>query len=135
MIRKGRFAIWNNREFELESSSKQFYLRSHVKVDEKDGFEKSTSNELVYLRAVSVNELDDAYEIIPYALISGYRFSVDSFCSETGLYSLVTNNPFVQEKLNVRSHGKFEYIIEVPEDEVKLIEDRIPILGFEEFDH
>ncbi len=134
VIRKGRFAIWKKREFELESSSKQFYLRSYVKEDEKEGFKKSSGNELIYLKAVSVNELEDAYEIIPYALISGYRFAVDSFSQETGMFSLITNNPFVQEKLKVRPHGKFEYIIEVSKDEVELIEDRMPILGFEESD-
>ncbi len=72
-----------------------------------------------------------ADEVIPYAVISGYRFAVTGYDMETGKVMLVTANPFVKDKIDVRPYGKFEYIIEVPLGDIKIEEDRVPILGFE----
>ena len=78
-------------------------------------------NECVFIKSISIRELEDAYEIIPYVMISGYRFAVAGRNEKTGNIALVTNNPFVQEKIAVRSYGKFEYIIELPLEEINPI--------------
>lgn len=131
MIRKGRFAAWNDREFELVSYQREYYLRSEDPLDMQLGFKAMKGNDCAFVKAVSIRDLEDAYEIVPYAMISGYRFAVAGCNEKTGNIALVTNNPFVQEKIAVRPYGKFEYIIEFPLEEIKIEEDRVPILGFE----
>ena len=133
MIRKGRFALWKNKEFELVSYLRQYYLQSDDPLELENGFIEKNGKERTFIRSVSVRELEDAYEIIPYAMIKGYRFAVEGCNEKTDKVVLVTNNPFVKEKLDVRPYGKFEYIIEVPVNDsvMELREDRIPILGFE----
>ncbi|CAM3239144.1 hypothetical protein FITA111629_11790 [Filibacter tadaridae] len=130
MIRKGRFALWNNEEYELVSYQRQYYLQSKNPSDLAKGFVKTNGNEHIFIKPVSVEEIDDAYEIVPYAMISGYRFAVKGFNEGLGTIALVTNNPFVKEKIAVRPYGKFEYIIEIPKDEILIEEDLIPISGF-----
>ncbi|WP_342508021.1 hypothetical protein [Sporosarcina sp. FSL K6-2383] len=131
MIRKGRFALWRNKEFELISYQRSYYLRSENPSDTKWGFRELKGDEYAFIKPVSIEELEDAYEIIPYAMILGYRFALAGWDVETGKVILVTVNPFVQDKIDVRPYGRFEYIIEVPLEEIKIEEDRVPILGFE----
>lgn len=78
-----------------------------------------------------MKELDDAYEIFPYAMVGSYRFSVEGYNEKTGMVALVTNNPFVKDKIEVRSYGQYEYIIEIPREDIQINEDRLAILGFE----
>ena len=131
MIRKGRFALWRNKEFELVSYQRQYYLQSKNPLDLANGFVGRNGDKQVFIKSVSVRELEDAYEIVPYAMIAGYRFAVEGYNEKTGKVALVTNNPFVKEKIDVHAYGKFEYIIEILLDEIRLEEDRVPILGFE----
>ncbi|HJF33989.1 MAG TPA: hypothetical protein K8V56_19680 [Sporosarcina psychrophila] len=131
MIRKGRFALWNKKEFELASYQRQYYLQSADPLDLRNGFVEKNGNKQLYIKTVSVRELEDAYEIIPYAMIAGYRFAVEGYNEKTGKVALVTNNPFVKERIDVRPYGKFEYIIEILLEDVVIEEDRVPILGFE----
>jgi hypothetical protein len=131
VIRKGRFALWGNKEFELISYQRQYYLQSGNPLDLENGFVGKSGRKQVFIKSVSIRELQDAYEIIPYAMIAGYRFAVEGYNEKTGKIALVTNNPFVKAKIDVRAYGKFEYIIEIPIDEIRLEEDRVPILGFE----
>ncbi|MER2090848.1 MAG: hypothetical protein ABS920_14000 [Sporosarcina sp.] len=131
MIRKGRFALWSDREFELVSYQRQYYLQSENPLDLKRDFKIMNNNGQVFVKQVSLNDLEDAYEIIPFAMIGGYRFAVEGFNEKSGKVTLVTNNPFVKEKMDVRPYGKFEYIVELPLGEVEVEEDRVPILGFE----
>jgi len=131
VIRKGRFAIWRNKEFELISYQRQYYLQSKNTLDLENGFVWKNGDKQVFVKPVSIRELEDAYEIVPYAMIAGYRFALEGYNEKTGKVVLVTNNPFVKEKVDVQAYGKFEYIIEVSLDEIRLEEDRIPILGFE----
>ncbi|WP_203247426.1 hypothetical protein [Sporosarcina beigongshangi] len=132
MIRKGRFALWRNKEFELISYQRSYYLRSENPSDKEWGFRGVKGDECTFIKPVSIEELEDAYEVIPYTMILGYRFAFAGCDVETGKAILVTVNPFVQDKIDVRPYGKFEYIIEVPLEEIKIEEDRVPILGFEE---
>ncbi|MBB4826616.1 hypothetical protein HNO89_003897 [Sporosarcina luteola] len=131
MIRKGRFAIWNGKEYALVSYQRQYYLQTEDVSEERNGFERMSGKEHVLLRPISVKELQDAYEIIPYTMIKGYRFAVEGVNQANGKVALVTNNPFVKGKVDVRPYGKYEYIIELPEDQVDFLEDRLPILGFD----
>ncbi len=131
MIRKGRFALWGNKEFELVSYQRQYYLQSENPLELENGFVGRNGDKQVFIKSVSVRELEDAYEIGPYAMIAGYRFAVEGYNEKTGKVALVTNNPFVKEKMDVHAYGKFEYIIEISLDEIQLEEDRVPILGFE----
>ena len=131
MIRKGRFAVWNNREFELVSYRREYYLRSENPRDLQLGFSSTDGDQQVFTRPISLEELEDAYEIIPYAMILSYRFAIVSYNQETGRFALVTNNPFVKNKVAVRPYGKLEYIIEVCKEDIIIQEDRVPILGFD----
>jgi len=131
VIRKGCFALWDGREYELVSYQRQYYLQSELKVDLQNGFAKVQGKEDIFVRKVSVKELEGAYEVFPYAMHAGYRFTVEGYNEIMHTVALVTNNPFVQEKVPVRPYGKFEYIIEIPEGDIVIKEDRIPIMGFE----
>ena len=132
MIRKGRFALWGKKEFELISYQRKYYLQSENPLDLENGFVRENGDKRVFIKPVSIRELEDAYEIIPYAMIAGYRFALEGYNEKTGKVVLVTNNPFVKEKIEVQAHGKFEYLIEISLDEIQLEEDRIPILGFKD---
>jgi len=131
VLKKGRFALSNGKEYELSSYQGQYYLKSNDTEDLKSGFIKIQSNESILTKKISVDDIEDAYEIFPYTVVKGHRFAVDSYNTETGMVSLLTNNPFVKNKLPVRSHGKSEYILEVLYHDIEIKDDRIPILGFE----
>lgn len=131
MIRKGRFAVWNEIEYPIVSQRRNYYLQSQNPEDKKIGFiEMGTSGS--FFKEISTDELDDAYEVFPYAMLSGYRFALESYEKETGMVTFVTNNPFAQKKVEVIPYGKDEYSVEIPIDQVVILEDRVPILGFED---
>lgn len=131
MIRKGRFAIWRGKEYELISYQRQYYLRSEDRAELKNGFEEIEGDKRAFIRKIAISELENAYEVYPYAMLLGYRFTVEGYNEKMDTIALVTNNPFVKNKVGVKPYGKFEYIIEVPVEEIEIEEDRLPILGFE----
>ena len=133
MVRKGRFALSNGEEYELISYQRQYYLKSEDRFDLQRGFIKLSHDDNIFIKQVSVIDLQDAYEVFPYAMVSSYRFSVEGYNEETGIVGLVTNNPFVQGKIDVRPYGQDEYILEIPHEDVHIKEDRIPILGFDNY--
>lgn len=130
MVRKGRFAVIDGREYGLYSRNQEYYLKSKDILDMENGFTVSPRNKEIYIRSVSIDELEDAYEVFPYVMLKGYRFSVES-ADRRGMVALVTSNPFVQGKVQVRPYGVGEFVIELPLDELTIQEDRIAILGFE----
>ncbi|MDW0108468.1 hypothetical protein [Sporosarcina aquimarina] len=131
MIRRGRFARWKEKEYEISSRNKQIYLMTKNISEIENGFSKMGGSKDSLFRAVNVNELDDAYEIVPYAILEGYRFAVETIDSSTGMTKLVTNNTFAAKKIELQPYGTDEYMIEIPIQSICLKEDRIPILGFE----
>lgn len=131
MIRKGRFAVSNGREYELFTYQRQYYLRSENPYDLQFGFIKMINDEKSFIKQVSAKDLDDAYEIFPYAIVGSYRFSVEGYNKKSGTIALVTNNPFVKKKINVRPYGQYEYIIEILYEDIQISEDRFGILGFD----
>ncbi|WP_172372732.1 hypothetical protein [Sporosarcina jiandibaonis] len=131
MLKKGRFALSNSKEYELASYQGQYYLKSNDSDDLKNGFIKMRNDENIFIKNIDIDELEDAYEVFPYAMVKGHRFAVEGYNKCTAMVSLVTNNPFVKNKLPVRPYGKSEYIIEIPYTALEIKDDRIPILGFE----
>lgn len=132
MLRKGCFAKVTGEEYQLVAYQRNYYLKSKNPNDLQLGFsEVQGTVEKEYVKQVTVEELEDAYEIFPYAMLKGYRFAVEGYNNQTGLVSLVTSNPFVQNKIEVRAYRKEEYIIELPFEQIEIQEDRLPILGFE----
>lgn len=135
MLRKGCFAKVKGVEYQLVAYQRNYYLKSKNPGDLKSGFtEIKGSIEKEYVKQITIEELEDAYEIFPYAILKGYRFAVEGYNHKTSLVSLVTSNPFVQKKIDVRAYRKEEYIIELPFEQVEIQEDRLPILGFENRD-
>lgn len=131
MIRRGRFARWNEKEYEISSRNKQIYLRTENSSEITNGFSQIGGSKDSLYRAVEVNELDDAYEIVPYAILDGYRFAIETIDCSTGMVKLVTNNTFAAKKIELQPYGTDEYMIEIPIQNICIKEDRIPILGFE----
>ncbi|REB06068.1 hypothetical protein DVB69_14120 [Sporosarcina sp. BI001-red] len=131
MIRKGRFARWNGKEYEISSRNKQVYLATTNPDDLQNGFSRLGGSTTSLLRAVEVKELEDAYEIVPYAILGGHRFAIEGYDSHTGMVKLVTNNAFAVKKVELHPYGSDEYMIELSFESITVEEDRIPILGFE----
>ncbi len=131
MVRKGRFARLNGKEYALISFQHQYYLKSNDRSDIELGFEERQENAGEFIKKVSIENLEDAYEIFPFSILKGHRFAIEGQDKENGTIKLVTSNPFVSKKVAVRPYGKDEYIIELPHDQVVIEEDRIQILGFE----
>lgn len=131
MVRKGRYALSNGKEYVLISYQRQYYLKSTDILDLENGFTALRGKKKEFIKKVSIDELEDAYEIFPYAMLEGYRFSVEGKNHKTGMMLLVTSNPFVQGKVNVRPYRNDEYIIELPFGAVNIEEEKISILGFE----
>ena len=131
MFRKGRFAIWNGIEYPVVSQERKYFLQSDNEIDIENGF-TSLGRRNVFFKEVIPADLEDAYEIFPYAILSGYRFSMESYNEKTGMITLVTNNPYAAKKVDVSPHGMGEFSIEIPIEEISILEDRVPILGFED---
>ncbi|MCM3636150.1 hypothetical protein M3152_00350 [Sporosarcina luteola] len=131
MIRKGRFAVWNGKEYPIVSQRRKYFLQSGNPEDKEIGFVEMGTNGHLF-KEVDTDVLEDAYEVFPYAILSGHRFAVESYEQETGMVTFVTNNPFAHKKVAVSPYGKDGFRIDLPLDEVVILEDRIPILRFEE---
>ena len=131
MFRKGRYAIWNGKEYPVVSQKRKYFLQSDNEIDIENGF-TSLGRQNAYFKEVMPSELEDAYEIFPYAILSGYRFSMESCNEKTGMITLVTNNPYAAKKVDVSPYGMGEFSIEMPFEEITVLEDRVPILGFED---
>lgn len=134
MVRKGRFAIIDGKEYGLFSSGNQYYLKSTNPLDLANGFSLWRGRENVFIKKISFSKIERAYEIIPYVMLNSHRFIVESVNHQTSKVTLVTSNPFVQQKMNVKPYRNNEYVIECPLSEVTIEEEKMPISGFEK-DH
>lgn len=133
MIRKGRFAIVNQREYRIFSCNQKHYLKTNRMEELKNGFVPWYGKKDEYIKKISLNELEDAYEVFPYVMLEGHRFSVEGADHRTGMVALVTSNPFVQQKIDVKPYGIDEYIIKLPLNSLQIEEEKIAILGFENY--
>lgn len=132
MIRKGRYALWNDEEYQLISFHRKYYLKSRDESDLSKGFLKLRGSDQYFVKCISIQDLDIVYEVFQYAMLSSYRFSVESYNATTDTVSLVTYNPFVKKSLNVLPYGSKQFIIEVFRKDIEIEEEQIPVLGFEE---
>ncbi|HLR11841.1 MAG TPA: hypothetical protein VK120_10640 [Sporosarcina sp.] len=131
MIKKGRFAVVDGQEYELISRMEQYYIVSRNIFDLSDGFKQYDRNRNYFLKEICLAEIEDAYEIFPYVIVESYRFSVETMNECTGEVLLVTSNPFVQKRLNVKPYRAGEFMIEMSIGELIIEEDKMAILGFE----
>ncbi|MGG4489619.1 hypothetical protein [Metabacillus idriensis] len=134
MIKKGKYAIYKGKEYSIISARKdQVKLRSTDPLDIEYGFELSKmSLAKAYVKTVEKNELDDAYEIIPTTFYKGYHFGIIGFDEAKQEVILMTSNPEAWKKLNLETHAKYEFTVDVPLNELEIIEEKEPILGFGE---
>ena len=130
-LKKGRFAKWEGREYELASYQRMYYLATEDPDAQENGFRPQGGKSGKYIREVSLKELENAYEIVPYAIYESHRFFLEGVTPE-GKAVLITNDPFVQKKLPLKPYGRHEFIMEIPCENVHIAEDRVPILGFGE---
>lgn len=133
MLRKGRFALVDGKEYQFFSYYDEYYLRTNKVCELASGFLPWHGKKDEYTKKVSIDEFQDAYEIFPYVMLEGYRFSVEVVDEQTGAVSLVTCNPFVQGKVEVKPYRHDEYMIELPIERLEIKEDKISILGFENY--
>lgn len=131
MVRKGRFAIIDGKEYELFSSENQYYIKSTNPLDLANGFSLWPGRENIFIKKICFAKIEGAYEIFPYVILNSHRFIVESVNQLASTVTLVTSNPFVQQKMNVKPYRNNEYVIEYPLNEVKIEEEKMPILGFE----
>lgn len=128
-LRKGRYAKWQGKEYELASYQRIYYLMTDDPSLAGEGFRPQEGRRDRYIREVSVKELEDAYEIIPYTIYKSHRFTIEGETKDDKLV-LVTSDPYVRNDVDVKTYGRHEYIIEVAPDEVDVAEERRGILGF-----
>lgn len=133
MVRKGRFVVVDRKEYRIFSCNQQYYLRTNDAEELENGFVPWYGKKDEYIKRIYLNELEDAYEVFPYVMLEGHRFSVEGADEETGMVALVTSNPFVQKKIDVQPYGIDEYIIKLPLNSLQIEEEKIAILGFENY--
>lgn len=131
MINKGRFAVVGGQEYELISRMEQYYIVSRNVVDLSEGFKQYDRSQNYFLKEVCLAEIEDAYEIFPYVIVEGHRLSVETVNESTGDVRLVTSNPFVQKRLNVKPYRDGEYMIDISIQDLIIEEDKLAILGFD----
>lgn len=131
MLRKGRYAVVNRKEYSLFSYNGQLYLKSTNCLELANGFTPWREKKGVFIKKVRMEELEDAYEVFSFVMLNSHRFAVDGIDVQTKEIFLVTSNPFVQQKMNVKPYGPDEYVMTLPLSQVCLQEERISILGFE----
>ncbi|MFC4408831.1 hypothetical protein ACFOZY_00135 [Chungangia koreensis] len=127
MIRKGRFGKWKNKEYELFFYQGKYFLRTNDIQDKDLGFTPIEEGKGQLVKETAIRDLEDAYEIVPYAMVEGHRLNVEGFDFETKIVALTSNNPYAKEKLGMRPYGRHEYIIELPFDRVQLEEEKVSL--------
>lgn len=125
MIKKGRFAKWNNREFELFFYQGKYYLRSNDIQDSALGFSPIEEGKEQLVRETAIRDLDEAYEIVPYVIYDGHRLQVEGFDTSSQTVVVTSNNPFVKDKLDMRPYGRYEFITEMPFSDIEIEEEKI----------
>ena len=128
-LRKGRYAKWQGRDYELASYQRIYYLTTDDPSLADEGFRPQEGRPGRYIREVSEKELEDAYEIIPYTVYKSHRFTIEGETRD-GKLVMVTSDPYVRNDVEVKPYGRHEFIIEVSPDEVDVAEERRGILGF-----
>jgi len=127
MIRKGRFGKWKNKEYELFFYQGKYFLRSNDIQDEDLGFSLIEEGKGQFVKETAIRDLEEAYEIVPYAMVEGHRLTVEGYDEKSQTFALTSNNPYAKEKLGMRPYGRYEYIIELPLDRIQLEEEKVSL--------
>lgn len=127
MIRKGRFGKWKDKEYELFFYQGKYFLRSNDIQDQYLGFNPIEEGKSQLVKETAIRDLDDAYEIVTYAMVEGHRLHVEGYDAKSQTVALTTNNPYAKQKLGMRPYGRYEYIIELPLDRVQLEEEKVSL--------
>ncbi len=132
MIKKGRYALYNGKEYSIiQVNNGHVKLRSFDSSAKENGFVLSAASITgVYVKTVGVEDIDDAYEIIPSAIYKGFDFGIIGFDKESQEATLMTSNPEAWRKLNLETHAKYEFTVCVPIIDLDVIEEKVTILGF-----
>lgn len=132
MFKKGRYALYKGKEYSIIYAKNGLVkLRSFDSSDTANGFLLSpTSITGVYVKTVGLEDLDDAFEIIPSAFYKGYDFGIIGFDKESQEAILMTSNPEAWKKLNLETHAKYEFTVCAPINDLDVIEEKVEILGF-----
>ncbi|WP_257348177.1 hypothetical protein [Pseudalkalibacillus decolorationis] len=130
MIRKGEYGVFSGKKFELFYYNQSYYLRSRDQQDTEIGFSSVEGRDSLYIKKVDKSDLEDAYEIVPYAFYKGYKFGIAGFSNERKTVSIVTNDPKVRDLLKLEAPGVAEFTKDVPIHELDVKEEKRPIMGF-----
>ncbi|USK34319.1 hypothetical protein LIT25_02635 [Bacillus sp. F19] len=131
-MRKGKFGVYQGKEYKIISYKKNYYLKSIDPLTQAIGFSLAPGENSIYIKKVEPNDLDDAYEIIPTTFYKGYHFGIIGYDEAKQEVILMTSNPEAWKKLNLETHAKYEFTVDVPLNELDIIEEKEPILGFGE---
>ncbi|MFF2458271.1 hypothetical protein [Peribacillus simplex] len=124
MIRKGKYAMYNGDEYSFRLlEDKSIRLISNKQSDLSHGFKHLDEN--IYIKNVSVEEVENLFKINSKAKYKGELFSV-SEDGKTGKVLLDTTNTELAKKMEFERTDKYMYSKYVDWDEVEIIEERKP---------
>jgi hypothetical protein len=119
MIRKGKYALYNGIEYRFtKSKSKKLELISNNLNDLNKGFKIYAEN--VYVKAVTLNEIEKLFYIYSYAKYKGEEFPASQ--GSDGTILLNTSDTQLAKKLGFDRTDKYQYSKYVSYDEVDLFE-------------
>ena len=124
MIRKGKYAMHNGSEYSFSLlEDKSIRLISNKHADLSQGFKHFDEN--IYIKNVSVEEVENLFKINSMAIYKGEVFSASEE-RRTGKVLLATTNTELAKKMGFERTDKYMYSKSVEWDEVKIIEERKP---------
>ncbi|MFJ7310604.1 hypothetical protein [Peribacillus frigoritolerans] len=122
MIRKGKYAIHNGSEYSFSLlEDKSIRLISNKHADLSQGFKHLDEN--IYIKNVSVEEVENLFKINSKAIYKGEMFSASEE-RKTGKVLLDTTNTELAKKMGFERTDKYMYSKSVEWDEVEIFEER-----------
>jgi hypothetical protein len=119
MIRKGKYALYNGDEYRFaKSKANTIELISNNLADLNKGFKKYAEN--VYVKTVTLGEIDKLFYIYSYAKYKGVEFPASK--GEDGTVLLDTSDTELAKQLGFERTDKYQYSKYVPYDEVDIFE-------------
>ncbi|MBO9129008.1 hypothetical protein [Bacillus sp. 165] len=130
MVKHGKYGIFKGEEYRLvKIQGDTAELVSHNSYDAYKGFIPYEQDDTIYIKKIYTSHLEFAYRVMTFALYKGHKLGVVSDKGDTFL--LGTTDTKAWRDLGMQVINKFEYHIEVPKNQVELVEVKTPILGFQ----
>jgi hypothetical protein len=128
MVKKrifGKRAIYQNREYEFQSGENNIcMLISHDPKDMEDGFVQVDENR--YIKRVRLEDLESVFEMKTVVKYKGDKFN--GTVIKGNQIMLVSTDPDLYEKYNMKMFDRYDYFMEVNIDDVDSItETRTPL--------